>query len=254
MTRIVSDPLVRTLAALALVAPALVAASAGASMITFEGTAGDLAASVRFEVAGDDLIVTLTNTSMKDVPDSTAILTAVFFDIRSNEPLSLTPVSAVLGPGSVVHFGTTAAGGSVGGEWAFKVGLSGAPGGLAYGISSAGFGLFGAQDLFPGPNLQGPDSPNGLQYGITSAGDDLATGNVQVTGSNALIQNAVVFTLSGLPNGFNPNGRITQVSWQYGTGLREPTISVPDPVTLAVMGLGALGMLGHRVRGRRQGL
>src|SRR6185503_11805094 len=100
---------------------------------------------------------------------------------------------------------------------------------------------------FPGSNLQGPASPNGLQYGITSAGDNTATGNTPVTGTNALIQNSVVFTLSGLPPGFNPATSISNVEFQYGTDLSEPHFpGVPEPATLVLMAGGALLM------GRRQ--
>src|SRR5262249_38071850 len=145
-----------------------------------------------------------TNTSDGDVLMPVDVLTAVFFDV-SGPALSLTPTSAVLNGGSTVFFGTTDPGNVVGGEWAYKGGLVGEPAGDHYGISSTGINLFGPGDRFPGNNLQGPDSPDGLQYGITSAGDNPATGNSPVTGDNALIQNSVVFHLSGLPAGFDPS-------------------------------------------------
>lgn len=158
----------------------------------------------------------------------------------------------MLGSGGAIFFGGTDPGGVVGGEWAYKAGLSGLPRGATQGISSSGLDIFGPGDLFPGNNLQGPNSPNGLQYGITSAGDISTLGNTPVTGANALIHNSVVFTLSGLPEGFNPSdsGAITNVSFQYGTSLSEPNIPVPEPVSLILLGSGLIGIavLRRRVR------
>ncbi len=222
---------------------AAVAASsvASASPVAFSASAGNLAASATFATSGSNLVVTLTNTSTSDVLIPADVLTAVFFDV-SGGPLSLTPVSALLEAGSVVHFGPSN-GGDVGGEWAYKSGLAGPYG--AYGIGSAGFGIFGPPDMFPGPNLQGPVGPNGLEYGITSAGDNPATGNAPVTGSNALIQNSVVFTLSGLPAGFSLS-QINNVVWQYGTDTgSEPHIPAPGSIAL-------LALAGVLAGGRRR--
>jgi hypothetical protein len=151
-----------------------------------------------------------------------------------------------------VHFGVTDPGGVVGGEWAYKDGISG-PGGADEGISSTGLGLFGPSDLFPGTNLQGPESPDGLQYGITSDGDDVTIGNTPVTGGPdidghpiALIENSVIFTLSGLTSGFDPSAQraITDVSFQYGTSL-DGTV-VPLPGAIVLLGSGILGLAGIR--------
>lgn len=210
---------------------------AGAAPITFTATVGSRSASSTFEVAGNDLVVTLTNTSPSDALFPVDILTAVFWDV-TGPAINLTPVSAVLNTGSVVHFGGTDPGGVVGGEWAYSGVLVGEPAGNDYGISSVGLGLFGPGDLFPGNNLQGPESPDGLQYGITTAGDNVATGNTPVTGANALIQNSVVLRLSGLPDGFDPATRIGNVIWQYGTDLSDPRI--PEPTSLALLALGSL--------------
>jgi len=135
-----------------------------------------------------------------------------------------------------VLFGGTDAGGVVGGEWAYRddLNIANEPN-REYGISSAGFGLFGPGNRFPGNNLQGPTSPGGLEYGITSAGDNPATGNTPVTGTNALIKNSVTFTFSGLPAGFDPSTQISGVTWQYGTALNEPHL--PEPATLSLVAL-----------------
>jgi len=200
---------------------------AAASPLILSGSQGNLAASVVFEVADfSNLRIALSNTSSADVGVPAEVLTALFFDLPGN-PL-LTPASAVLAPTSTVLFGSAGPGGVVGGEWAYAAGLSGAPGGAQQGVSSVGLGLFGPHDLFPGVNLAGPVSPDGLQYGITSAGDDPALGSQAVTGKQALIRNAVIFTLSGLPEGFALSG-ISHVSFQYGTDLAEPSFSTHTP-------------------------
>ncbi len=214
----------------------LIAPSARAD-VTFTGSSGSLAASAVFGIVGSSLTVTLTNTSTADVLVPADVLTALFFDIPSG--VTLTPGSALLGSGSTVHFGPDG-GGNVGGEWAYGAGLSGAPGGATRGISSAGFGLFGDGN-FGGSNLQDPAAVDGLQYGLTSAGDNLANGNAAVTGGNALIQNSVVFTLSGLPDGFTL-GDVSNVSFQYGTALTEPNVHVAEPGIIATLLLGILGV------------
>jgi len=214
---------------------------AGAAPITFTASSGDLAASAVFDISGTNLLVTLTNTSPFDVLVPTDVLTAVFFDI-TDDP-ALTSVSATLASGSTVWFGSNG-GGNVGGEWAYAHGLSGAPNGATQGISSTGLGLFGGP-TFPGADLQRPLAVDGLQYGITSAGDDPTTGNTAVTGTYALIHNSVVFVLGGLPGGFSLDD-ISNVTFQYGTSPSE----VPEPSTVALLGLGLLMVAGRTARKR----
>lgn len=224
---------------------AMVPSIASASTIQFVGSNGTLSASVTFATSGNNLIVTLTNTSNMDVMAPGDVLTGVFFDLSGTG--ALTRTTALLAPGSTVNGngGATGANNSVGGEWAYASGLSGgAPAGQ--GISSSGLGLFGPGDVFPGSgNLQGPADPDGVQYGITSAGDNPATGNGGISG-NGLIQNSVVFTLA--MGNFNPNTfGVTHVTFQYGTALSETEVTgrtvqdvqpVPEPATLAMFGAG----------------
>jgi hypothetical protein len=244
---------------------ALAPASALALPITFHGAGTNaesgqgLDATVTFDVSGTSLIVTLANTSTADVLRPTDVLTAVFFNVTGSNP-TLTPTSAVLASGSTVLFAPAQpAGGVVGGEWAYAADLSG-PEGTTRGGSSVGLGLFGPGDRFPGSNLQGPDSPDGLQYGLTSAGDDPTTGNAPVTGGNHLIQSSVVLTLAGLPSGFDPSTSISNVWFQYGTGLDEPRIpadspvpEAPEPASFLLFGSGLAG-LGWMQRRRRRDL
>jgi hypothetical protein len=219
--------------------------------ITFTGASGGLSAAVAFEQVGTNLVVTLTNTSANDLLRQSDVLTAVFFTLAGDP--SLTQISAKLAPGSVVLFGPTDPGGGVGGEWAYRNHLSGAPLGADEGISSSGLGLFGSGDLFPGTDLQGPVSPAGVEFGITSAGDNPFTGQKAVTGANALIQNAVVFTLAFPANYVLTASSISKVSFQYGTSLSpsEPNITavIPEPPTVMFAAMGLLLLVGFRRAG-----
>ncbi len=230
------------------VAIAAVLALAGSTMadsVTFSGSGGGRSASAVFEASGTNLIVTLTNTSTSDISQPIFVLTGVYFDV-SGGALSLTRTSALIASGStVINVGSQPAGGDVGGEWAYRSGLSGAVGNAAYGISSSGLGLFGPGDRFSGVNLAGPDSPDGLQYGITTAGDDASTNNGGT--DTPLIKNAVVFTLAGLPTGFDLT-RLGNVGFQYGTSLTEPQLLTVVPLPPAAIA-GATALAGAALVG-----
>jgi hypothetical protein len=72
-----------------------------------------------------------------------------------------------------------------------------------------------------------------------------------VTGNGALIKNQVIFSLSGLPVGFDPMTRISRVQFQYGTTRCdvEGTVDrcvpeIPEPSTIILMGM---GIIAHQV-------
>lgn len=224
-----------------------------AQALTFTGSGTNpastlpISAAADFSTSGSNLVVQLTNTSAADVLVPSDVLTAVFFTLPGNPTLSR--VSALLAPGSQVFYDPQGqpAGGVVGGEWTYRTGIN--VSGASQGTSSTGLGIFGPGDRFPGADLQAPTSPNGVEYGILSAGDNTATGNSGVLNSGGLIKNSVIFTLSGLPTGFNLSG-ISNVSFQYGTALNEPRIpgtpGTPIPTPALLPGLVAFAVAALR--------
>ena len=225
-----------------------------AAAITLTGTGTDgLQASVTFDSvvvsSTHYLQVTLTNTGTYDASRPTDILTGVFFNIEGSNP-TLTRFSATLAPGSTVK-NIDPDPTNLGGEWAYKAGLS--VGEFTRGISSSGLGLFGPGDRFPGLNLQGPDDPDGIQYGITTQNDPDDTGAGNDNGGllgKQMARNSVVFLLGGIGAGFDASAAIFEVRFQYGTSLTEPSFEsdyrgrstrVPQPASLALLVFGALG-------------
>ncbi len=240
-------------AALVVVAPQ----SLRADSVVWDFNEDGRKATATFDVSGSDLIVTLVNTSTLDVVHRNEVLTAVFFDIAGDP--TLTPISALIPAGSeIFYYDSFPTGGDVGGEWAYRddantVTGSLPPGNGSYGISSVGLNIFGPDERFnPAYDLDDPDSPNGLNFGITSAGDVESTFQGGIYGPKGykvepLTKNRVTFTLRGLGAGFDPTTAISNVWFQYGTDLSEPSYGgepyVPEPITLvgAAIGVGAVG-------------
>lgn len=251
---------------LASIAMAAVPVSA-ASMTHSFGQPGDIyAAEATFATQGNQLIVTLTNTSDQDIAVPSEVLTAVLFDVNvdpSDAP-ELSPVRAELPPGTEVYYGGAPADGDVSGEWAYRHDAGGIANGMRYGISSTGLDdIFGPDDLFdPDGDITPPASPDGLQWGIVPEGDVEGTANGGVK-KEPLIKNSVVFTLDVL-DPFFPVDKVENVYFRYGTSLGQPYFastttyhgplpspnSVPEPLTMVGV-FAAAGALGGYVRRRR---
>ncbi len=149
---------------------------------------GIMMASAEFAIVGDNLQITLTNTSPFDVTSPTQVLTAFFFDLDLEG--ALTPESAMLADKSTILFGPA------GNKRWRRVGLF-VRAGWRTTWSRRGNQQHWIRNRhvrsscnFNGPTLEDPDAVNGLDYGLTSAGDDKYTGNNAVTAAKT--------TLSGI--------------------------------------------------------
>ncbi len=231
----------------------------------FDITSGIREARAEFSSDGTTLTVKLFN--LGDAADANnQVLTSVFFNLTiAGWTGSFSPTAAYIPTGgSVVNGapipafdacgtnGTPVSGcvGGVGGEYAFKSGIASPPaGGGSYGLSSAGLGIFGPGDRFPGSNLQGPDNPDGPQYGIVNG---VTAGN---SVNDAQISNSVTFLLAvNTSTGLFPtftalggSGNFSNVVFQYGTAIgdsNEPCLGctqfAPETSTSTLLGSGLL--------------
>jgi hypothetical protein len=215
----------------------LCSAGPGRAGPLYSGSSGSLSATAEFDLSGNTLTVTLTNTSSADVLVPTDILTGLFFHTSH----TLTPVSASLN-GSTVFYGPLT---DVGDGWGYASGVS------AQGENSA-ISATGAVTGLGHSNFSAANNPlQGENYGILSAGDDPATGNGGVTGAGPLVKNSVQFTLTAGP-GFTLDELGSSVVFQYGSALSKPHFNgtddpgvtpLPAPPSVVLLGTGLVASL-----------
>ncbi|MFL6759246.1 XDD4 family exosortase-dependent surface protein [Sphingomonas sp.] len=234
-------------------ATAIGLATPATAATVFTGTNGsNLSASATFDIVAGNLMVTLTNTSAVDINDPAQVLHALFFDITSNPALTYTSANIC---GTCSFVGTVSGTGTnVGAEWAYKQNASGLGGGVTqdYGLSSAGYGIFGPGDVLSGaPDRGGATTPpDGGDFGLLSAGYSTAGDNGGITNNQPYIKNSVTFSLGAFDGSL---ASVSNVRFQYGTATTDTHFGsgVPEPATWAMMLLG-FGGIGVSMRRRRK--
>lgn len=242
-------------------------AAAQAALISFTGTGNagggvGVSASATFDISGDLLTVTLSNTSPsnngKDTPGST--LTGLFWKSLSGK--TLTPLSASLGAGSSIigTCSTGACGTNLGGEFGYAA--QSFTGGANRGIASSGYlttNLPGDLGNFNGPDIDDPASLDGINFGIISKAPGFKpNGGLDKV---PLVSDTMVFVLHGATGLLITD--FVNVSFQYGTKLSELNVpadirvgdngNVPEPQSVALLGIALLGWRVAQQRKPRHG-
>lgn len=226
----------------------------GQSLVFDGSNNAGLAAQATFTQSGSDLYILLTNTAAGPSTQNADALTGVFFD--ASGVTGLTAGSASLAPGAF-YLPTDANVDSLGKYWGFVNGVQ--SGSLPrYGIGAAGFGIFGTDTAFD-PASSGNDI-DGANYGIVSA----STSALPAGGQSPFVNNQVVFVLHGWTGGTLTQDSISNLVFQYGSALSEPTVpgqphtngnggqEVPEPGLAAFLGSGVLASIPLIKRRRRR--
>lgn len=212
--------------------------------LTFTGSGGGFSAQANFSLSGSTLTVTLTDTSTAAVSSNGQTLGGLFF----NTTTALTANSAALNAGSFTAFGSIV--NNVGEGWLYGHGSSVTSSGFNSTIAAAGYTI-GFGDAQAQAFYTTPVTPlDGADYALVGTGGVTPNGGLK----SPLFQNSLVFTLT-VGSGFSLSELGNTVRFQMGTALSEtnfeghPT-AVPEPSTLAIAGLGALGFMGYGLRRR----
>jgi len=255
--------------------------SASYADLTFVTGSGDVTASGRpasatavfsIDSVTGNLDITLTNNALAaNVKTPGDVLTNLEFNLTGSTlgVSSTTPGSVTVATGSsVLNYSTTPNPfPDISNGWVFGTGVTpaGVPHGtgpLDYGVSSTSFISSGSDIRFDGsPSGGNPGPPDlgnidGSDFGLVAKGTSLTNFPNDPYGLVADTVNIVIPVLSGTLD----LTKISNVWFTYGSeqegangvqgGPKSPP-GVPEPSTLAIGGLGALGFLAYSLRRRR---
>jgi PEP-CTERM motif len=228
---------------------------------TSAGTGQALSASADFVIInnGSQLQITLTNTA-----STTMAMSDVLTNLEFNMPgvtLSVgTGTSATVASGSTLYNSGSAQASpntDVSADWILGTAVTpaGPPvGPFGYGVSATSFvsgttqGTFGSGGVY-----QTPNPIDGADFGLAAPGsqstDGLATHFI-ITDSAVLVLNSSTTLTQTDLNNIN-SVTFTYGSEQEGVGAHVTATAVPEPSTLAIAGIGALGMIGYGLRRRK---
>lgn len=223
------------------VAMAMFAMSLQGAPIVFQATGTNsasgnaLSASASFDIVGTTLTLVLTNNNNVSVPSD--VLIALLWDMGTNTAV-LSNFDADVTVGSTPHpQDLDATGGN--GEWKYAANTAGLPGVTQhYGVGTAGLGIF--------------TGGGGQQFNWGLINGKNANANPAVDGGT-FIDNSATFTFT-LPANFT--GTISNVRFQFGTALNEPSITcataqctpsddtpTPEPATFGLLGVAMAGLV-----------
>jgi hypothetical protein len=212
------------------------------SIISASGTgATGNALSVEAEFAivnAGELQITLTNNTAGGTLVRGDALTDFFFTINGADPnlalISATGDVVELNQATLLNQDLVGDTGANSGRWQFK----GNPGGtfpdnqlgqsfpFEYGLSTVG-----DSGIFDGNIVNGDD------YGIVATGTDLSTGSLM---NVKWVEDSAVFTLSGFTN-LSLDDIDGKVQFSFGS-LPDAVITIPEPSSLLLGGLGLMGL------------